>query len=75
MAKVKVAGTGVVCLSHLMYFFLMKVSSEEDDDSLNSTGKSIMFTFATIHFLLKNIIPPVIGREGHLLLYLCTPAS
>ena len=34
MAKVKVAGTGVVCLSHLMYVFVMKVSSEEASDSL-----------------------------------------
>ena len=25
MAKVKVAGTGVVCLSHLVYFFLRKM--------------------------------------------------
>ena len=25
MAKVKVAGTGVVCLSHLMYFFLREM--------------------------------------------------
>ena len=25
MAKVKVAGTGVVCLSHLVYFFLREM--------------------------------------------------